>query len=345
MRSMTLKGAAGTTAIELGFSFTSIREYCQGKRVAMITDSTVYNLFGEKFPKGMVAVLGNSELSKSLDTVHEIYQFFLSQELDRSSCVVGIGGGVVCDITGFCASTYLRGLTFGYVPTTLLAQVDASVGGKNGVNFKGYKNMIGTFSQPQFVLCDFKLLKTLPEREVRNGLAEVIKHALIGNSSLFSKLETGREMILSLDEDVLEEIVHESLQVKRGIVSRDETEKGERRKLNFGHTIGHAIEKTLGLSHGEVVSIGMVMEARLSAAKGRLKIETVKRIEAILEGFNLPVKAKLNKDAVIDAIRKDKKRENQEIHCILLEGIGSAVIDKLKIQDLEEIFDDLCEHC
>lgn len=344
MRSISLKGATGTTVIELGFSLSSIGQYLSGKRLAMITDSTVYNLFRENFPRGQVAVLGSGEPAKNLDTVREVYQFFLSQELDRSSCVVAIGGGVICDIAGFCASTYLRGLSFGYVPTTLLSQVDASVGGKNGVNFRGYKNMIGTFNQPQFVLCDFKLLKTLPEREVRNGLAEVIKHALIGNSSLFSKLENSREMIVSLDENVFEEIVHESLQVKRGIVFRDETEKGERRKLNFGHTFGHAIEKTLGLSHGEAISIGMVMEARLSSAKGRLGIEAVKRIESILEKYHLPVKAKLEKNAVIDAVRKDKKREDKEINLFLLEEIGNAVIDKVKIEDLEEIFDDLCEH-
>jgi 3-dehydroquinate synthase len=345
MRSLILEGLTGTTAIELGFPLSSIREYCSGKRLAVITDSTVYRLHGDSFPEGQTAVLGSGEFSKNLGTVGEIYEFFLSQELDRSSCIVGIGGGVVCDIAGFCASTYLRGVPFGYVPTTFLAQVDASVGGKNGVNLKSYKNLIGTFNQPQFVLCDFKLLSTLPEKEVSNGFAEVIKHALIGNSSLFSQLEENHERIMSLDEDILEEIVNASLQVKIKVVSQDEKENGYRRILNFGHTIGHGVEKTLGLSHGESVSIGMVMEAGLSAMKGKLYPKTVERIKGILENFGLSVKASLDKVALIDAIRKDKKREDDEIHCVLLEGIGSAKIDRIKIEELEELFDDLCEYC
>jgi 3-dehydroquinate synthase len=345
MRSMTLEGSTGATKIELGFPFTSIGEYFHDKRVVMITDSKVYSLFEEEFPKGQAAVLGSGELVKTLESAYEIYQFFLAQELDRSSCVVGIGGGVVCDIVGFCASTYLRGLPFGYVPTTLLAQVDASVGGKNGVNFKGYKNMVGTFNQPQFVLCDFKFLKTLPESEVRNGIAEVMKHALIGNGLLFSQLEENQERIMSLDENLLEEVVYESLLVKVGIVTRDERESGERRKLNFGHTLGHAVEKTCGLSHGDAVSIGMIMESKLSVMKGRLEEKIAERIKTVFEKLGLPVRAELDRDAMIDAVRKDKKREDHEIHCVLLDEIGSAKIARVRIDELEEFFDDLCEYC
>jgi len=345
MRSILFDGSTGATAIELGFPISSIRNYLTGKRVVVITDSTVFRLYGDQFPDGQTAVLCSGELSKNIETVLEVYEFFLSQELDRSSYVVGIGGGVVCDIAGFCASTYLRGIPFGYVPTTFLAQVDASVGGKNGVNLKSYKNLIGTVNQPRFVLCDFTLLKTLPEEEVRNGFAEVIKHALIENSSLFFKLEENHEKIASLDEDILEEIVNASLKIKIGVVSQDEKENGYRRILNFGHTIGHGVEKTLGLSHGESVSIGMVMEASLSAIKGRLDPQVVDQIKGILQKFGLPVTAVLNKDAMIDAIRKDKKRQDSAIHCVLLEDIGSAQIDTIEIDELEEIFDDLCEYC
>lgn len=345
MRSILFEGSTGTTAIELGFPFSSIRTYLGGKRVAVITDSTVFRIHGDQFPEGQAAVLCSGELSKNVETALEVYEFFLSQELDRSSCIVGIGGGVVCDIAGFCASTYLRGIPFGFVPTTFLAQVDASIGGKNGVNLKSYKNLIGTFNQPRFVLCDFRLLKTLPEKEVRNGLAEVIKHALIGNSSLFFQLEENHEKIMSLDEDILEEIVNTSLQVKIGVVSQDEKENGYRRILNFGHTIGHGVEKTLGLSHGESVSIGMVMEASLSAIKGRLDPKIVDQIKGILQKFGLPVTAALNKDAMIDALRKDKKRQDGAIHCVLLDGIGSAQTDTIAIDEFEELFDDLCEYC
>jgi len=345
MRSMTLEGETGITSIELGSPLAVIGQYCSGRRLTVITDSTVYSLHRNRFPKGRTVVIGAGECSKTLATVFQVYECFLSGGLDRSSLVVGIGGGVVCDIAGFCASTYLRGLPFGYVPTTLLAQVDASVGGKNGVNFKRYKNMIGTFNQPQFVMCDFDLLKTLPQEDIRNGLAEVIKHALIGDDLLFARLEEVRERILALDGTILEEIVHASLKVKIGIVSQDERENGERRKLNFGHTMGHAVEKTLGLSHGEAVSIGMVMEARMAVAKGALSPKVVDRITRLLHAFGLPVHARFDKGAVMDAVTKDKKRDGQEIHCVLLEEIGSARVDRMKIEEFEELLDDLCEHC
>ncbi|OPY81248.1 MAG: 3-dehydroquinate synthase [Syntrophorhabdus sp. PtaU1.Bin153] len=345
MRSIELQGAGGTSLIALGLPISSVPDLCQGKKIAVITDGNVYGFHGDRFPECSTIKIGTGEKEKTLDTVHRIYETFLSLELDRSSFVVGIGGGIVCDIAGFAASTYLRGLPFGFVPTTLLSQVDASVGGKNGVNFQGYKNLIGTFNQPQFVLCDFRLLRTLPKAEVKNGLAEVIKHALIGDRDLLSLLEKERENILSLQEDTIEEIVHSSLEVKVDIVSRDEKEGGERRKLNFGHTFGHAIEKTMGLSHGEAVSIGMVMEARLSMSKGLLTVHDVHRIKDMLKEYGLPTAAALDRESVIDAVGKDKKRENQDIHCVLLDGIGASRIERVKLQELAEAFDDLCEHC
>ncbi|WP_028894646.1 3-dehydroquinate synthase [Syntrophorhabdus aromaticivorans] len=348
MRSIELQAAGGTSRITLGLPVTSvpnlIPELCQGRRITVITDGEVYALHGDRFPECNAVKIGEGEKGKTLETVHRVYEAFLSLDLDRSSFIVGIGGGVVCDIAGFAASTYLRGLPFGLVPTTLLAQVDAGVGGKNGVNFHGYKNLIGTFSQPQFVLCDFRFLKTLPMAEVRNGLAEVIKHALIGDRDLLSRLETERERILSLREDIIEEIVYASLEAKVGIVSRDEKEGGERRKLNFGHTFGHAIEKTMGLSHGESVSIGMVMAAKLSMAMGLLAVHDVRRIQDMIEGYGLPTATALDKESVIDALGKDKKREDEDIHFVLLDGIGAARIERLKLQELVEVFDDLCEH-
>jgi 3-dehydroquinate synthase len=345
MRSIELQVDGGTSRIVLGLPISSVPDLCQGKKITVITDGNVYALHGDRFPECSTIKIGTGEKEKTLDTVHRIYETFLSLELDRSSFVVGVGGGIVCDIAGFAASTYLRGLPFGFVPTTLLAQVDAGVGGKNGVNLQGYKNLIGTFNQPQFVLCDFRLLKTLPEAEVKNGLAEVIKHALIGDRDLFSRLGKERENILSLQEDTIEEIIHASLKVKVDIVSRDEKEGAERRKLNFGHTFGHAVEKTMGLSHGESVSIGMVMEAKLSMSKGLLTVHDVQTIKDILEGYGLPTAATLDRESVIDAVGKDKKRENRDIHCVLLDGIGASRIERLKLQELAEAFDDLCEHC
>jgi 3-dehydroquinate synthase len=345
MKQIELVGDTGTCSIMLGASFSELKELCNIEKTVIITDENVHKMYGDKFPPCKVIEIGMGEQRKTLDTAYKIYESFLELELDRSSFILGIGGGIVSDVAGFVASTYLRGLPFAFMPTTLLAQVDASVGGKNGVNFKGYKNLIGTFNQPQFVLCDFAFLNTLFYSELNNGFAEVIKHALIGNSLLFSHMEKNWEKILLLDKDMIEGIVYDSLKVKIDIVSRDEMEKGERRKLNFGHTFGHALEKTTGLKHGEAISIGMLIGAKLSEAKGMLTKRDVERIERLLSNFNLPVRIHGEKEAIIDAIRKDKKREDDDIHFVLLNEIGSARIEKIRIEELKEGMDDLCKHC
>ncbi|MCX5807635.1 MAG: 3-dehydroquinate synthase [Proteobacteria bacterium] len=342
MRQIMLAGNTGKSKIMLGTSLNNLTDFCSIEKTIIITDNNVHRLYGDQFSRYRTIVIEAGEEHKTLDTVHNIYKKLLELEFDRSSYIVGIGGGVVCDIAGFVASTYLRGLPFGFAPTTLLAQVDASVGGKNGVNFKGYKNLIGTINQPGFVMCDFETIKTLPKAELKNGFAEVIKHALIGNKALFSRIERNREAALSLDKDTINRIVYNSVKVKTGIVSRDETEKGERRKLNFGHTFGHALEKTTGIRHGEAVSIGMFMEARLSEVKGMLQKKDVNRIAHVLGAFGLPVSFQGNVEATIDAIRKDKKREDEYIHAILLDGIGKAVIEKIKINVIKEIAYDMC---
>ncbi|MCX5815722.1 MAG: 3-dehydroquinate synthase [Proteobacteria bacterium] len=342
MRQITLAGNTGKSIIMLGLSLNNLIDFCSIEKTVVITDSNVHRLYGELFSIYRTIVIKAGEEHKTLDTVHGIYKKLLEFEFDRSSFILGIGGGVVCDIAGFAASTYLRGLPFAFAPTTLLAQVDASVGGKNGVNFKGYKNLIGTINQPQFVLCDFDVLKTLSAAELRNGFAEVIKHALIGDEALFSTIESAREAALSFDKGTIERIVYDSLKVKTGIVSQDETEKGERIKLNFGHTFGHAFEKTAVIKHGEAVSIGMLMEARLSEVKGLLQKKDVERIGQMLAMFDLPVSFKGNVEAIMDAIRKDKKREDEYIHTVLLDGIGKARIEKVNINEIKEIAYDMC---
>jgi 3-dehydroquinate synthase len=205
-----------------------------------------------------------------LETVTTIFNQLVDMEVDRSTLILGIGGGIVCDIAGFVASTYMRGTPFGFVSTTLLSQVDASVGGKNGVNFGGYKNMVGVFNQPEFVVCDMMLLKTLPFREIQCGFAEIIKHGAIADHRMLDFIENHRDAALDLESRIVEHLVYRSVEIKAGVVTRDEREKGERRKLNFGHTFGHAIEKLTGIPHGEAVGIGMVMAAALSVKKGLL---------------------------------------------------------------------------
>ena len=252
---------------------------------------------------------------------------------------MGIGGGVVCDITGFVASTYMRGLRFGYVATSLLAQVDASVGGKNGVNYGGYKNLVGTFNQPEFVICDPHLLKTLPEKEILCGMAEVVKHALIKDPALLAFLEKNGDGIRSLAADVIERLVSDSVAIKSAVVNLDERESGMRRILNFGHTFGHAVEHLQRLSHGEAVSIGMVIAAEISRRKGMLTAADVTRIKELLEALKLPIHCSADPARMIEAVRKDKKRESDIVHFVLLNGIGHAVVEAIPFDELGSSFE------
>ncbi len=344
MKKIVLRGNAGTSTIILGATFDNLPDFCNLEKTIVITDENVHRLYKDRFSQFKTVVIKAGERYKTLDAVHGIYKNLLELGCDRSSFIVGVGGGVVCDITGFAASTYLRGVPFGFIPTTLLAQVDASAGGKNGVNFNGYKNLIGTVNQPQFVLCDFEVLKTLSTAESKNGFAEVIKHALIGDKALFSYIEKNGKATLSLDEKTMEKIVYDSLKVKIGIVSLDEKETGERRKLNFGHTLGHALEKTKGLKHGEAISVGMFVEASLSKTRGLLQKRNVERIGRMLREFDLLVSIEGDREAIMDAIMKDKKREGGYIHSILLDGIGKARIEKVNINEIEVLVNDMCQY-
>ena len=293
------------------------------------------------FPSYDVITIGTGEKIKNLDTVRYIYGKLMESEADRSTFIIGIGGGIVCDIAGFVASTYLRGVRFGFVSSTLLSQVDASVGGKNGVNFEGYKNIIGVFNQPQFVICDLNLLNTLPKKEVLCGLAEIVKHAAIGDMDLFTYLEDHYQKALALDTGVIERLVYDSVVIKSDIVSRDEKEKGERRKLNFGHTFGHAVEKTTGVPHGEAVSVGMVMASVLSVKKGHLMAKDAERIKKLLQRLKLPTRLEADRKTVIDALRKDKKRKGDQIYFVLLNDIGNPFVDLISIEELEAMVNDI----
>jgi 3-dehydroquinate synthase len=341
VKQLRLTGSSGESLVAVNESIERLESYCHGSKTVIVTDGPVRVLHGDRFPPSPVIEIGVGEESKTLQTVQEVYTGFLRLDIDRSSSVVAIGGGIVCDVTGFAASTYLRGLSLGFVPTTLLAQVDASVGGKNGVNLEGYKNLIGTFTQPGFVVCDFDLLRTLPVQELINGLAEVVKGAAVGDPRLFAYLEENWRRALSLSPEVIEHIVYESLRIKTAIVLRDERESGERRKLNFGHTIGHALEKVHHLRHGEAVSVGMVAAARLSATKGLLSERDVDRLEALLIRLGLPVRTSVDPAEIVDALKKDKKRENTVVHFVLLDAIGSAKIVPLGMGEIEEVIDDL----
>lgn len=341
VKALEIHGSNGDSTILIGESLRNLRKYIPSEKVVIITDTNVRHYYLKYFPPWEVIEIGTGEKIKNLDTIRAIYGKLVELEADRSSFIVGIGGGIVCDIAGFAASTYLRGVRFGFVPSTLLSQVDAGVGGKNGVNFGGYKNMVGVFNQPEFVICDMNMLRTLPEREILCGFAEIVKHAAIGDVDLFSYLEEQHERALKLDSEVIENLIYGSVVIKSSIVNRDEKEEGERRKLNFGHTFGHAIEKSTGIPHGEAVSTGMLVASALSAKRGHLPAEEAERIEELLKKLKLPTRLELDGERVFDALRKDKKRKGDSINFVLLHGIGNAVVEEISIKELKVVVNDL----
>jgi 3-dehydroquinate synthase len=339
MQKITIQGLQSDSQILIGEKLANANHYLPAGKVVIITDDNVRQYYHPVFPAGPVLRIGTREGIKNLDTVRKLYEGLLHLEADRSTFILAIGGGIVCDVAGFTASTYLRGVRFGFAATTLLAQVDASVGGKNGVNFGGYKNMVGVFSQPEFVICDLGFLQTLPKREILNGLAEIIKSALIKDQTLFEYLEKAFPKALELDLEVIEKLVHETVSIKARIVNQDEREGGERRLLNFGHTFGHALESTSGISHGEAVGIGMRMACSLSVQKGLLSPQKAGRIEKLLHNLGLPAAMPFDRQAVLVALKRDKKRADDKIHFILLKDIGQAMMELISIRELEEMLD------
>jgi 3-dehydroquinate synthase len=335
MHVVEINSASGRSSIFIGEGVDHLMNHLPPGRAIVITDDHLLRLYRSELPSLPVLSIGCGESVKNLETVKNLYETLADLEADRSTFLVGIGGGVVCDVAGFVASTYLRGLRFGFVATSLLAQVDASVGGKNGVNLGGYKNLVGCFNQPEFVLCDLQRLDTLPEGEVANGMAEIVKHALIADAGMFAVLEERAAEALALDPATIEHLVGRSIAIKAGVVERDERESGERRILNFGHTFGHALEKVGGWSHGEAVSIGMVLAAGLSVKMGRLSDAAYQRITALLRRLRLPVAAAADLKQVLAALRRDKKREDAVIGFVLLDDIGQASLKAIEIRELE----------
>lgn len=307
-----------------------------GRRCAVITDANVGNKFARAALKSLASAgfapalitVPAGEKSKCLAVVEKCLDQLAGHRLERGSFIVALGGGVVGDLAGFVAATYLRGVPFVQVPTSLLAQVDSSVGGKTGVNLKAGKNLAGAFYQPRLVLCDLDTLKTLPEREYVSGLAEVIKYGVIRDAKLFGWLETGMKKLLQRDSAVLRDVVARCCQIKADVVGADETEGGLRAILNFGHTIGHAIENSAGYGkflHGEAIAIGQVAEARLSQAVLGLPPDEAARIEFLFASAGLPVDLKLDaarRKKLFAAMQLDKKVSGGEIKFVLAEKIG-----------------------
>lgn len=353
MREVTVPLGARTYSIRIGSRLLSeLGRRCAalkpGRRCAVISDAHVAKRYAAAVEKNLRTagfepvriVVPPGETSKSLDTVQFCYDRLAAHRLERKSFIIALGGGVVGDLAGFVAATYLRGVPFVQVPTTLLAQVDSSVGGKVGVNLKAGKNLVGAFYQPRLVLCDLDSLKTLPPREYRAGLAEVIKYGIIYDAELFARLERDMSRLIKRDPRTLEEIIARCCQIKAHVVGQDETETGLRAILNFGHTIGHALEAISRYGkylHGEAISIGQVAAAELSAALTALPQVEVERITDLFRRSGLPTSVELNRremNRLFAAMRLDKKVSAGEIKFVLARRIGDVVSGQAVPEDL-----------
>jgi 3-dehydroquinate synthase len=334
---MILKLSDGrTSSILIGENIENLSGHLGPKKNFILTNPSISELYAHIFPKNaQIITMPAGEKNKTLNVVLDTIRRLIAAGADRKSVIVGFGGGIVCDMTGFIASIYMRGVKFGFVPTTLMAQVDASVGGKNGVNCDGYKNMIGVFNQPDFVLCDPKTLKTLPEREFKSGMSEVIKCSLITDGNFFSYIENNMDAILNCNENKIYDIVNKSIAIKTRIVEADEKESGERKKLNLGHTFGHAIEKhSNNLLHGEAVSMGLVIAAKISELLNLIANEDFVRIKNVLQKAGLPTSTDISPANLMEAIGKDKKRESDSVHFVLNRGIGNSEIREISFDKL-----------
>ena len=315
-----------------------ILPHLKRNNVAIVTNTTVAPLYLEQVSQTLQSagvtvlpiILPDGEAYKNTETLNKIYDVLLENRCERSTTLIALGGGVIGDLTGYAAATYLRGVPFIQMPTTLLSQVDSSVGGKTGINHPLGKNMIGAFYQPQLVLADIDTLQTLQAREFSAGVAEVIKYGLIRDADFFDWLEGNMPSLMQLDEQVLSEAIYRSCQNKADVVAKDEHEQGERALLNLGHTFGHAIENAMGYGvwlHGEAVAAGTMMAADLSQRMGWLAQNEFLRIKCILQAANLPINPPdLGIEKYLDLMQMDKKVADGKIRLVLQQGIGKSVI-------------------
>ena len=312
-------------------SINNLKTYLPlSSKVLVVTDSGIPKIYVEtvlnSYQDSYLVTIEQGEKNKNYDNYLKIIDTLASLSFTRTDAVIAVGGGVVGDLAAFATSTYMRGIAFYNIPTTLLSQVDSSIGGKTGIDFKGYKNLIGTFYQPKKVIIDPFTLNTLSARLFNEGLAEVIKMALCFDQDLFNVIKNSTNI-----KDDIEEIIIKALQIKKRVVEQDEKEQGLRRVLNYGHTLGHAFEALMNgaLYHGEAVAIGMMYMA---------SYEVKKELNLVLTKFNLPTNIKLSYDEVIEKVKKDKKKDQDEINIVYVNKIGSFEIRKIKIDDLKEYY-------
>ena len=318
-------------------SLSDLKQFVNPEHTILIVDDRVDELYSDQLVGWQKIIVGGTEESKTITCFQQVIDKLIHLEADRNTVLVGVGGGVVTDLTGFIASVYMRGIPYAFVPTTLLAQVDASIGGKNGINYGKYKNILGVIRQPEFLLFDYSLLNTLEKTELHSGFAEVIKYACFWDKDLFDYLKTNRKKALARAPEVISYLVKHSVTIKSHIVQKDEFEGGLRRLLNFGHTVGHAVEKLEKIPHGAAVAKGMVIAAQFSVVENGLPEEAVHQLIDLIKAYHLPVNINSKPEDIEQLFKMDKKREQDFIHFILLNELGQADIKPIALGKLSQL--------
>lgn len=339
MKHIRYKFSGSFTDFYFDAGFAQLKRITDPKATVLITDENVFNAHAKRFRGWRTIVLKAGEAYKVQATVDDIIRQLIEAEADRKTTLVGIGGGVITDITGYVASVYMRGIRFGFLPTSLLALVDASVGGKNGIDVGVYKNMVGVIRQPSFILHDMLFLKSLPQHEWENGFAEIIKHACIKDAAMFRELESHTLKTYQAKPRLAAALLQRNAQLKAKVVQQDEFEKSVRRLLNFGHTLGHALENEYKLMHGQAVAIGMTYACHISEQLTGFK-QTAKVVK-ILEQYGLPTYMSFDKQRAFDVLKMDKKRERKEMNYVLLEKVGKGIVQSIPLVRLEKIIQGL----
>lgn len=336
MKKRTFTFSTSSVNYYFNAEFSYLDKLASKENAVVITDENVFDKHKKKFKGWNTIVLKPGEEYKVQQTVDTVIDQLLALGADRQTTLIGVGGGVITDITGYVAGIYMRGVQFGFVPTSLLAMVDASIGGKNGIDVGVYKNMVGLIRQPKFLLFDPSFLKSLPKAEWQNGFAEIIKHACIKDVAMFKLLQQHTLSSFQKDANLLSSLIEQNVLIKTKVVVKDEFEQGERKLLNYGHTLGHAIENMYALSHGQAISIGMTYAAVISQQlKGFTGAADVVKL---LEKYGLPTFTKFDTKKAFKILLMDKKKDNVSINYILLEKIGKGVIQPLLFVQLQEIF-------
>lgn len=339
MKHIKYKFSTSATDFYFDGGFAQLKKITDPKATVLITDENVFNAHSKRFKGWRTIILKAGEAFKIQSTVDDLIRQLIDAEADRKTTLVGIGGGVITDITGYVASVYMRGIRFGFLPTSLLALVDASVGGKNGIDVGLYKNMVGVIRQPSFILHDMLFLKSLPQREWENGFAEIIKHACIKDAAMFRELEAHTLANYQSKNKLAAALLQRNAQLKAKVVREDEFEQSVRRLLNFGHTLGHALENQYELMHGQAVAVGMTYACHISEQLTGFK--QTARVVKVLEQYGLPTYMSFDKQKAFEMLKMDKKRERKEMNYVLLEKVGKGIVQSIPLVRLEKIIQGL----